>query len=155
MARRRAEPPLLQLARGIAEERDTRPRVSRIDITLPFPPSVNKVYRMFSLKGRAMMRMTPEGKEYKASVAKTIGMWLGAYRPPGPPYSLVIWAWPPDHRQHDVDNMLKVTIDSIFEAIEANDNDILYLQISKPGPDARLSQDEARIVVVLEGEGDL
>lgn len=153
-ARRKAEPPLLKLAREGYEKQDTRPRLSRMHLRLPFPPSVNHVYRSWAVGKRVMVAMTPEGTAYKEAVSRTIGVYLGGYRPPDPTYSLVIWAYPPDRREHDVDNMLKVSIDAIFEAIEANDNDIVYLQISKPSP-AEPPTGDPHINIVLEGEGDL
>lgn len=151
MPRQPRNPTHTQLAIGQAvEPPDTRPRVPRIALWLPFPPSVNHVYRTFTANGRAMVTMTKVGHRYKEAVAKTFEANLGNARPPAPYYALTLRAFPPDRRKHDVDNMLKVLIDAIFAAIGANDNDLIDLHITKPPPDEQ-PDGSPRVEMVLEG----
>lgn len=149
-ARRARYPSHVQLAidQAVALQ-DTRPRAERIELILPFPPTVNHAYRPFKdASGRARIGMTGEARRYKKAAAETIGAWLAAHgcRPPAPPYRLAIRAIPGDRRKHDLDNLTKIVCDAVFGAIDGDDDDVTELHVVKEPSDAW-----PRIVVTLEG----
>lgn len=151
---RRTYPSHVQLAIDAAERKaDTRPRASRIELRLAFPPSTNNLYRSFiDGAGRARRAKTKTVLEYEDAVMKKVWFWLNhqGRRPPSPPYTLTITAYPPnDRRRHDASNLVKAVEDSIMAAIKGDDDDVRELRVVKETPVR-----EPYIVLVLEGEGD-
>ena len=101
--------------------------VSQIEITLPWPPSVNHYWR--SWQGR--MIISSAGREYRAAVAR-IALDAGRCRMPDVPLSVHIEAWMPDRRRRDLDNMLKAPLDALTHAgIWADDSQIHDLRITR------------------------
>jgi crossover junction endodeoxyribonuclease RusA len=85
----------------------------RIEVTLPWPPSVNTYWRHPTtgpLAGRHMI--SEKGRLYRAMV-KEFAWNLPIVRGH---CSVMITAYPPDRRQRDLDNLLKSLIDSIAHA---------------------------------------
>ena len=96
-----------------------------IEITLPFPPTVNTYWRkwnnrmVISEKGRAYREivgdlMTIQGKVFHTS--KPLRVEIKAYRP--------------DKRRRDLDNLLKATFDALAHAgVYEDDSQIVDLRI--------------------------
>lgn len=151
---RRTYPSHVQLAIDAAERKaDTRPRASRIELRLAFPPSTNNLYRSFVDKaGRVRRAKSKAALEYEEAVMQTLWFWLNHHRrrAPSPPYTLTITAYPPDDkRRHDASNLVKAVEDSIMAAIKGDDDDVQELRVVKEAPVRK-----PYIVLVLEGEGD-
>jgi crossover junction endodeoxyribonuclease RusA len=96
-----------------------------IEITLPFPPSVNTYWRNFD--GR--MIISARGREYRETVGDQIVLqnqikhFKGLLR-------VVIEAWRPDKRRRDLDNLLKATLDGLAHAgVYEDDSQIMDLRI--------------------------
>lgn len=139
----------MQLALERAQALDTRPRIGRIELILPFPPSVNNLYRTFVARGRVMRAKTTIAKEYDDAARKTIGEWLAqrGCRPPAPPYRLTLVAYPPkDGRRHDASNLIKAPEDALMGVILGDDDHVVELHVEKREPDGW-----PRLVAVLEG----
>ncbi len=151
--RRAAYPSHVQAALDAAVERqDTRPRATRVDLVLPFPPSLNGAYPTIVVKGKVRRVKSKAARDYEDSVIKTFGLWLNHHgrQPPLPPYRLSFRLFPPiDGRRHDASNLVKIPEDALMVAIKGDDNDVLELHVVKERPDGY-----SRIVVTLEGEGD-
>jgi len=98
-------------------------------IILPWPPSTNAIWRIF--KNRIILSAV--GKEYRKQVGVRI-MVAGLHRNP-PIFDLInvaLWAYPPDRRKRDVDNLLKAPLDALTHAgIWADDSQIVRLQITR------------------------
>jgi|10_taG_2_1085330.scaffolds.fasta_scaffold30739_2 crossover junction endodeoxyribonuclease RusA len=99
-------------------------------IALPWPPSVNTYWRY----GKGRFYISKKGIAYRDQVilncmqAKLFKkMLLGTL-------SVSIWAYPPDKRHRDIDNLLKAVLDALEHAgVYKNDNQIATLVISRRG----------------------
>jgi crossover junction endodeoxyribonuclease RusA len=96
-----------------------------IELTLPWPPSVNNYWRTF--QGR--MIISAAGRTYRKEVADQVLVQRGAKH-----YikklHVVIEAWRPDNRKRDLDNLLKAVLDSLTHAgVWADDGLIIDLRI--------------------------
>ncbi len=81
--------------------------LSVIKITLPYPPSVNRLWRHVGHR----VLVSKEGRQYRVQVAMALRM--AGIEPLEGPVSLEIVLQPPDRRRRDLDNCLKILIDSL------------------------------------------
>lgn len=111
-------------------------------IELPFPPSVNRLWRQF--KGRTIL--SAEGRAYRKAVQDCL--WGSPY-PDGfmaGDLSVSIVAHLPDARRRDVDNLLKAALDGLTHAgLWADDSQIKRLTIERAGID----RDRPRLEVTV------
>ena len=96
-----------------------------IEITLPWPPSVNTYWRNFD--GR--MIISARGREYRDTVGdqmtlqKMVKHFIGHLR-------VEIEEYRPDKRRRDLDNLLKATLDGLAHAgVYEDDSQIVDLHI--------------------------
>jgi crossover junction endodeoxyribonuclease RusA len=96
-----------------------------IEITLPWPPSVNTYWRNFD--GR--MIISAKGREYRETVGDQMTVQRMVKHFAGP-LRVVIEAWRPDKRRRDLDNLLKATLDGLAHAgVYEDDSQIVDLRI--------------------------
>jgi crossover junction endodeoxyribonuclease RusA len=115
-----------------------------MELTLPFPPSVNHYYRTFH--GRTLISRA--GREYRRAIcgllARSPGLsgGDGVRKPPeGGRIALAMDAFPPDRRRRDLDNLLKCTQDSLAHAGVYQDDsqiDLLLVTRREPVPEGRI-----------------
>jgi crossover junction endodeoxyribonuclease RusA len=96
-------------------------------IPLPFPPSVNAIWRSIVIKGAPRVLLSTVGREYRARVASLLARHgapaTGALR-------VTIDAYPPDRRRRDVDNLAKATLDALTHAgVWGDDSQVIDLRI--------------------------
>lgn len=100
-----------------------------IELTLPYPPSVNRYWR--SVKGRVLI--SKEGREYRDEVCELIGNGYPTYTLP---VAVEINAYMPDKRRRDLDNILKALLDALTHAgVIADDALIDRLILTRAGLD--------------------
>lgn len=96
-----------------------------IELTLPWPPSVNRYWRTF--QGR--MIISAEGRSYRKAVADQVLIQRGAKHYEGS-VRVEIEAFRPDKRKRDLDNLLKAVLDSCTHAgVWVDDSNIVDLRI--------------------------
>lgn len=96
-----------------------------IELTLPWPPSVNRYWRTF--QGR--MIISAEGRSYRKAVADKVLIQRGAKHYEGK-MKVEIQAWRPDNRRRDLDNLLKAVLDACTHAgVWVDDSNIVDLRI--------------------------
>jgi crossover junction endodeoxyribonuclease RusA len=96
-----------------------------IELTLPWPPSVNRYWRTF--QGR--MIISAEGRAYRKAVADQVLIQRGAKHYDGK-MKVEIEAWRPDNRRRDLDNLLKAALDGCTHAgVWEDDSNIVDLHI--------------------------
>jgi crossover junction endodeoxyribonuclease RusA len=82
-----------------------------IELTLPWPPTVNTYWRNFN--GRTLL--SAKGREYQKAVADQVLIQRGAKH-----YDfalkVTIEAFRPDRRRRDLDNLLKAVLDGLAHA---------------------------------------
>lgn len=96
-----------------------------IDITLPWPPSMNTYWRSFN--GRAIL--SERGRKYRVAVAEQVALQDVA-RGIVQPIRVEIEAYRPDRRKRDLDNLLKAILDGLAHAgVYEDDSQIHDLRI--------------------------
>lgn len=96
-----------------------------IEITLPFPPSVNTYWRKWNNR----MVISEKGRAYREAVGDLMTM-QGKVFHTEKPLRVVIEAYRPDKRKRDLDNLLKATFDSLAHAgVYVDDSQIVDLRI--------------------------
>lgn len=99
-----------------------------VSYTVPFPPSANRAYR--NVLGRTLI--SREGRAYREVVRALLGP-AGAPRFTGR-IALRMDAFPPDRRRRDLDNLCKLTLDSVQHAGVYEDDSQIDLLIVRRGP---------------------
>ena len=116
--------------------------MSKITITLPYPPSINHYY----YKGRIL---TKRAREYRQDVIMSaiVGIDLQCLMLKGP-LAMSMLAHPPDRRHRDLDNILKPIKDAMQAAcVYENDRQIIeYREPFKWGEVVK----GGKIVITLE-----
>lgn len=82
-----------------------------IELTLPWPPSLNAMYR--NVSGRTLI--SAAGRAYRKAVADQVLVQRGAKQLAGR-LDVAIVAHVPDKRRRDLDNLFKVVLDSLTHA---------------------------------------
>jgi len=96
-----------------------------IEITLPWPPSVNTYWRNFD--GR--MIISARGREYRETVGDQMTLQKMVKHFKGQ-LKVEIEAFRPDKRRRDLDNLLKATLDGLAHAgVYEDDSQIVDLRI--------------------------
>ena len=107
--------------------------MTRHEITLDFPPSVNRYYRYVGPR----VLISREGRRYRMKAVSR----LGGIRPIDGDLALVVHLYPPDHRRRDADNCLKCLQDSLVHAGAMRDDSqvkILHVEMLDPVPDGKV-----------------
>ena len=76
-----------------------------MNLTLPYPPSVNRLYRVF----RNRILLSRDGRASYKAVAECLGS-MPVMRGP---LAVTVVATPPDRRRRDLSNLLKALEDSL------------------------------------------
>ena len=103
-------------------------------IELPWPPSVNTYWRIW--KNRILV--SERGREYRRTVAK-LSLYHGFRHYGTDRLKLTIYAYPPDRRKRDMDNLNKATLDSLQAAGVYKDDEqiddlrVIRCKVEKPG----------------------
>lgn len=91
-----------------------------IEITLPWPPSVNHYWRMW--QGR--MVIGTKGREYRKAVSDLVMIHKGTRSIEGK-VKMTIEAFRPDNRRRDLDNLLKAVLDALGHAGVYHDDSLV------------------------------
>ncbi|MGN6094238.1 MAG: RusA family crossover junction endodeoxyribonuclease [Luteibacter jiangsuensis] len=111
-----------------------------IALTLPWPPSVNRIWRTPNkgpLAGRTML--AADGREYRLAVQNTVLNQLRSFPQLPGRLKVVLTLNPPDRRRRDIDNSAKAVLDSLMHAgvyrddSQIDDLHIVREQIISPG----------------------
>ena len=104
------------------------PHVQRAVLVLPFPLSVNALYRSVK-KGKSVATiLSSRGRDWKAVADAAVrNQWSGT--PISVPVALDILVRAPDRRNRDIDNLLKAVLDSLEGPVLTNDSVVHDLRI--------------------------
>ena len=115
-----------------------------IRLTLPLPPSMNRLWRV--TKGGIVYR-TPKYMEWRTPAIWEIAAQAKGKKITGP-YKLTMEAVRPDKRQRDLDNLLKAASDALVGAGILEDHRCEWI-------DARWVQDGPECVLIVEEISEL
>ena len=107
--------------------------MTRHEITLEFPPSLNRYYRVLGSR----VLISREGRKYRMMTVSR----LGGIRPIDGDLALVVHLYPPDRRRRDADNCLKCLQDSLVHAGAMRDDSqvkILHVEMLDPIPGGKV-----------------
>ena len=113
-----------------------------VRVSLPWPPSVNHCYQPFGNK----IVFSKIGRQYPKNVLaacldQRAGRVIGKL-------TIRIWAYPPDLRTRDCDNLLKSPLDALCKAgIFDNDGQVRRIEIERCGV-----VKDGRLEVEIEGD---
>lgn len=99
---------------------DSALNLSVVEITLPWPPTVNTYWRQF--QGRVLI--SKQGREYRKVVADQV-MLQRAAKHLDHAVRVEIKAFRPDRRRRDLDNLLKALLDSMTHAGVMDDDALI------------------------------
>ncbi len=109
-----------------------------LNLTLPWPPSTNKLWRHVMIAGKPRTLLSREGRAYFETVGYRVLVLRQRLRGEIPPCGLkgtlkvTIVAHPPDNRRRDLDNVLKATLDALTKArVWEDDFQIDWLTITR------------------------
>ena len=102
-------------------------RKYRKQFNLPFPPSVNACYRAIPRGKICTNILSKEGRDYK----DRINMILGSLKPRECKFIVTIKLFMPDKRKRDIDNYLKILLDSLTGKVWVDDCQIDCIVISR------------------------
>lgn len=98
-----------------------------VELTLPWPPSVNHYWR--NVGGKTLI--SAEGRAYRLAVSDQVLLQRGAKQLAGR-LAVQITAHVPDKRRRDLDNLLKGVLDSMTHAgVWLDDSQIDDLRITR------------------------
>ena len=99
-----------------------------MDFTLPFPPSVNRLWR--NIGNRTIL--SREAREYRQTVKEILD--YERFDTLHGPLAVTIHVFPPDRRRRDIDNLQKALLDSLQHAgAFVDDSQIERLSIERFG----------------------
>ena len=107
--------------------------MTRHEITLEFPPSLNRYYRVLGSR----VLISREGRKYRMMTVSR----LGGIRPIDGDLALVVHLYPPDRRRRDADNCLKCLQDSLVHAgamLDDSQVKILHVEMLDPIPGGKV-----------------
>lgn len=100
-------------------------------VTLPWPPSTNRIWRNVAVRGKPRTLLSDEGRRFRSAAAQQCLLnRLAGLRLDGR-LQVVLLACPPDRRARDLDNTLKATLDALTHAgvwLDDSQIDLLTVQ---------------------------
>ena len=104
-----------------------------VAVQLPYPPSVNHLWRRVGNK----TLKSAEGRAYHercAGLALVARKQRDTWQPNGP-LCVAVQVYPPDRRRRDLDNLLKASLDGLCAGLGVDDSTIAELHVYRWPPD--------------------
>ena len=108
-----------------------------IELTLPFPPTVNTYWRRHG----HIIHVSMRGRQYRKEVISLVG----GIEPYAGPIAVAVEVYPPDRRKRDLDNLLKSLLDSLAHAGAYHDD----CQIQRLSIERRDVCEDGKAVVII------
>ena len=124
-------------------------------VSLPYPPSVNRLWRHVHTKGGCRTYKTDEARRFEATaflLTKRAIMATERQMIPTPPYEVSIEVWRPDKRRRDIDNVVKAAIDAVFLAMGRDDAWVDRLTVWRG--ETWIDKTDPRCIVWVSGKDD-
>lgn len=129
--------------------------MQKVELVLPIPPSVNACYvncRTFGRRGRMLTEVAKNWKLQAGYTAKAAAMTAGwNFTPAGEKIVLEIYAYWPDRRKHDMNNLHKLLCDALEGVLYENDSAVLCRDMDY-GVDTKYPR--IQVTVLLKTDAD-
>ena len=129
--------------------------MQKVELVLPIPPSVNACYvncRTFGRRGRMLTEVAKNWKLQAGYTAKAVAMASGwKFTPAGEKIVLEIYAYWPDRRKHDMNNLHKLLCDALEGVLYENDSAVLCRDMDY-GVDTKYPR--IQVTVLLKTDAD-
>jgi crossover junction endodeoxyribonuclease RusA len=103
-------------------------------IRLPYPPSVNQIWRSVRIGKFNRVLLSKAGRQYRADVKSAVQKQVGKLRPTNARLKVCILACMPDKRRRDLSNILKAIEDALTAAGVWNDDEQIDMLSVVRGP---------------------
>lgn len=107
-------------------------------LTLPYPPSLNSIWRsiVMTVRGKPQVHvlLSEKGREYRRTVLRQVEQAGSPATPAGSRLALHLQACPPDHRARDLSNLPKALEDALTHAKVWADDSLIDRLIVERGP---------------------
>lgn len=101
-------------------------------VTLPWPPSTNRIWRNVAVHGKPRTLLSEEGRRFRTSAAQMCMLGGVNNRQLAGRLAVSMVACPPDRRARDLDNVLKATLDALTHAgVWLDDSQIDLLSVER------------------------
>lgn len=103
-------------------------------LRLPWPPSVNTMWRQLVINGQSRTLLSADGRQYREATMRECRQQKAPTKLSGP-LAVLIDAFPPDRRVRDLDNLPKAILDGLTHAgVWGDDSQIDDLRIRRCSP---------------------
>ncbi len=101
-------------------------------VTLPWPPSTNRILRNVAVRGTPRTLLSEEGRRFRTTAAQMCMLGGVNNRQLAGRLAVSMVACPPDRRARDLDNVLKATLDALTHAgVWLDDSQIDLLSVER------------------------
>lgn len=101
-------------------------------VTLPWPPSTNRIWRNVAVHGQPRTLLSEEGRRFRTTAAQMCMLGGVNNRQLAGRLAVSLVACPPDRRARDLDNVLKATLDALTHAgVWLDDSQIDLLSVER------------------------
>ena len=108
------------------------PKADSWTVTLPWPPSTNRIWRNVSVSGKPRTLLSEEGRRFRTTAAQMCMLGGVNNRQLAGRLAVSMVACPPDRRARDLDNVLKATLDALTHAgVWLDDSQIDLLSVER------------------------
>lgn len=103
----------------------------RVDLVLPWPPSVNAIWRSLAVgNGRARVVKSKGYREWRERAVEVVsGVWR--VEPYLGPVSVTVRLYGPSRRRYDIDNKVKALLDALQGVILEDDDQVDRLLVQR------------------------
>lgn len=102
-----------------------------IELTLPYPPSVNRYWRSVRVGKRSQVLVSEAGRKFQAAVRDAV-LLARANKQYSERLVVDVMLYPADARKRDIDNSLKSLLDALGKAgVYIDDSQIDVLRVSR------------------------
>ena len=120
-----------------------------VNLTLPYPVSVNSLYKPVRYGKGARFVRTTEAVRYKIQAKRAAGKQTGGLKPLAKRLKVLIVAFMPDGKKRDLDNLFKIALDALNGVVWIDDEQIDDLHVIRGGIDT----ENPRIELVISEMG--
>ena len=104
-------------------------------LTLPWPPSTNQIWRTVKINGKNRTLLSEKARHYRVAAWEAVRDQLKNRPQLEQRLRVHVFAYPPDYRRRDLDNILKCTFDALTHSgVWVDDALVDYFSVQRCEP---------------------